>query len=252
MNRKAAINLLLVCATLWVVWSIVTSRPRSAEDDPFIWKATHGRGDFREYSWAHDNTAVGSFSVVMDPSNAYGTMVYRGVITGSQLDSHRLYPLVELSPCISGAYRSSFRVWADLPPAERRGWISFATYTNADKWLDLFGVNLGTVDGEDRLVLFHVPRMGMGAYITDQAKPFPMRKWVQVDVDVDTNGIRLFQDGVQVAHADKDWGPGGVKLYAAHWGLYAEGKNREGVIMNDQITIVSRSQRQRDIMVKKL
>jgi hypothetical protein len=55
-----------------------------------------------------------------------------------------------------------------------------------------------------------------------------------------------------VAHAEKEWGPGGVKLCAAHWGMYADGKNREGVIMNDRISIVSRSQRQGDITVKKL
>ena len=252
MTRKAVVNLLLVCASLWVVWSIVTSRPRSAAEDPFTWKATHNRGDFREYSWAHETTTSGTFSVVLDPIGASGDMVYRGVITGSSADSHRLYPLVEFSPCIRGPYRSSFLVWADFPPLERRGWVSFATYTNTDKWLDLFGVNLGFVDGEERLVLFHTPRMGQGVYVTDRKVAFPLKTWVTVDVEVDNAGIRLYQDGVLVVHAEKEWGPGGVKLCAAHWGLYAEGKNREGVIMNDRISIVSRSQRQGDITVKKL
>lgn len=252
MNKKSIVTLLLACATLWVVWSVVTDRPRSAADDPFTWKATHGKGDFREYSWAHDSTANGSHGVVMDPTGQAGGMVYRGVITGPREDSHRLYPLVEFSPCIRGPYRSSFHVWADLPPEKERGWVSFATYTNADKWLDLFGVNLGTVDGEDRLVLFHTPRMGQGVYITDRKVPFPLKTWVLVEVEVDDSGIRLFQDGIQVAHAEKEWGPGGVKLCAAHWGLYAEGKNREGVVMNGRISVVSRSQRQGAITVKKL
>jgi hypothetical protein len=94
--------------------------------------------------------------------------------------------------------------------------------------------------------------MGQGVYVTDREVAFPLKTWVTVEVEVDEAGIRLYQDGVLVAHAEKEWGPGGVKLCAAHWGMYAEGKNREGVIMNDRISIVSRSQRQGDITVKKL
>jgi len=251
-SLRTFINLVLSGLAVWVLWSMVTGAPRTAANDPFVWRASHNRGDFREYSWSHSSTAQGTFGVVMDPTDDSGGMVYRGVITGARPDSHRLYPLVEFSPCIRGGYRSSFRVWADFPPAEGRGWVSFATYANGDKWQDLFGVNLGSVDGQDRLVLFHVPRMGKGDSVVDKAVPFPLRRWVQVDVDVDETGIRLFQDGIQIAHAEKAWGPDGVRLCAAHWGLYAEGKNRQGVIMNDRISIVARNQRQGDIMVKKL
>jgi len=47
----------------------------------------------------------------------------------------------------------------------------------------------------------------------------------------------LFQDERLVAEAPKNWGPEGVGLCEAHWGLYGEGKNRSGLLLNDDITV---------------
>ena len=63
-----------------------------------------------------------------------------------------------------------------------RGWISLATYSNVKNWQDLFGVNLGAEDGQTVLVLFHVPKFGQGRFERRTHIPFPMKKWVRIEV----------------------------------------------------------------------
>lgn len=207
-----------------------------------VWQARHEGGDLEEYSWWRvEGSPTGAVQVVPDPTGRGRGFVLKAEIEGASppgADSHRLYPVLLLSEGYRGAYRSSFRVWADVPPGPERGWFSFATYSNKRDWKDLFGVNLGFEQGEDRLVLFHVPEFGKGDYHKISIVPFPLRRWVTVEVRVDEGGILLFQDGRLIAEAAKAWGPEGVGLWEAHWGLYAQGKNRRGVVLNDDVSLV--------------
>lgn len=204
------------------------------------WQARHESGNLEEYSWWHpENNPYGRFQVVPDPAGTGRGYVFKGEIVAavpSGGDSHRLYPML-LMPCYRGAYSSRFLVWADIPTNQDRGWYSFATYSNTKDWGDLFGVNLAREEGEDRLVLFHTPSMGKGEFTRLSRIPFPMRKWVKIEVRVDQNGIMLSQDDRLIAEAKKEWGAEGVGLCEAHWGMYAQGKNSSGVVLNDDIAV---------------
>ncbi len=213
----------------------------STRSERLYWQARHETGNLEEYSWWREGgVPTGTLRIIPDPTDSGRGSVLSGEITAVSPPgggSHRLYPALLLPECYRGSYRSSFSVWADLPPSTERGWFSFATYSNKLEWKDLFGVNLGFEQGEDRLVLFHVPVFGKGVYKRISAIPFPLRQWVKIDVQVGPGGILLLQDGRPVAEAEKEWGPGGVGLCEAHWGAYGEGKNRRGLILNDDISI---------------
>lgn len=206
------------------------------------WQARHETGDLEEYSWwRSEGVTTGTLTVVPDPTGSGHGPVLRGEITTASPgggDSHRIYPALLLPECYRGAYTSTFEVWADLPPAAERGWISFATYTNRKDWQDLFGVNLGHEQGMDTLDLAHVPVIGTGSFTRISRIPFPMRQWVTIQVRVDTGGIMLLQDDRLVAEAKKSWGAEGPGLCEAHWGLYGQGKNKSGVLLNDNLSIV--------------
>jgi len=205
------------------------------------WQANHETGNLEEYSWWHPQmSSNGSFDVVPDPTASGHGYVYRGEVTSATPkggDSHRLYPVLLLPECYRGSYSSTFSVWADIPPKVERGWFSFATYTNRGNWQDLFGVNLGHEQGEDRLILFHVPVVGKGDFTRISSIPFPLRQWVKVEVRVDKGGIMLFQDERLVAEAKKLWGAEGPGLCEAHWGMYAQDYNRRGLFLNDDISV---------------
>ena len=205
------------------------------------WQAHHETGNLEEYSWWHiEGFPAGKLTVIPDPTGSGRGSVLRGEIIAANPpggDSHRLYPALLLPECYRGGYRSTFHVWADFPSSTQRGWFSFATYSNKQDWKDLFGVNLGFEQGEDRLVLFHVPVFSKGTYTRISSIPFPMRQWVKVEVKVDNSGIMLFQDDRLIAEAIKDWGADGVGLCESHWGLYGQDKNRSGVLLNDDITV---------------
>ena len=205
------------------------------------WQAHHETGNLQEYSWWQAAGApTGELRVVPDPTGSGRGFVLRGEITAPGPfggESHRFYPCLLLPECYRGGYRSSFLLWADLPPAAERGWFSFATYSSKKEWKDLFGVNLGFEQGVDCLVLFHVPSFGKGAFTRVSRIPFPMRRWVKVEVRVDDGGILLFQDDLLIAEAKKDWGGEGAGLCEAHWGLYGEGRNLRGTVLNDEVTV---------------
>lgn len=206
----------------------------------FQWYAHHESGDFNEYYWRHPDTSCGWLMAVPDPTGSG-----RGYVSESQIFCsagekavHRLYPTLNLEKCLYGSYTSSFEVWLSAPPASQRGWISLATYSNAKNWQDLFGVNLGTEEGQTVLVLFHVPTFGQGRFKRHTRLAFPMKRWVRIDVVVSAGeGIRVFQNGTLVLQADKNWGPAGPSLCEAHWGLYAEGKTDFGHLLNDNIDL---------------
>jgi hypothetical protein len=145
------------------------SVPSIGIKDTLYWQACHETGDLEEYSWWHiEGVPTGTLKIIPDPTGSGRGSVLRGEITAAALpggDSHRIYPALLLPECYHGGYRSSFKVWADLPPSSERGWISFATYSNKKDWKDLFGINLGFEQGEDRLVLFHVPVFSKGTYL---------------------------------------------------------------------------------------
>lgn len=212
----------------------------TSETAPY-WQARHETGNLEEYSWWHiEGVPTGTLKVIPDPTGSGRGSVLRGEITAASPpggDSHRIYPALLLPECYRGGYHSTFNVWADFPPSTQRGWFSFATYSNKKDWKDLFGVNIGFEQGEDRLVLFHVPVFSKGTFTRISSIPFPMRRWVKVDVKVDSSGIMLFQDERLIAEAQKDWGAEGVGLCEAHWGLYGQDKNRSGVLLNDDITV---------------
>ncbi len=218
---------------------IQTAAPARSER-PY-WQARHETGNLEEYSWWREGgVPTGALNIIPDPTGSGRGSVLSGEITSVSPpggDSHRLYPALLLPECYRGSYRSSFMVWADIPPSPERGWFSFATYSNKMDWKDLFGVNLGFEQGENRLVLFHVPVFSKGIYKRISGVPFPMRQWVKIDVQVSPGGILLLQDDRLIAEAEKEWGPGGVGLCEAHWGTYGEGKNRRGLILNDDISI---------------
>jgi hypothetical protein len=205
------------------------------------WQARHETGDLEEYSWWPEKAvSTGIMKVMPDPTGSGRGNVLSGEITAASPpggDSHRLYPVLLLPECYRGAYRSRFEVRADLPPTTEQGWYSFATYTNKQNWQDLFGVNLGVEKGENRLILFHVPVVGKGTYTKISSIPFPLRQWVTLEVQVDNSGILLYQDDHLIAEAVKQWGPEGVGLCEAHWGMYGQGKNRRGTILNGSINI---------------
>jgi hypothetical protein len=223
---------------------IKNPQPRVAEmplPTPF-WQAMHETGNLEEYSWwKTEGVPSGTLNVVPDPTGSEHGFVLRSEITRSSPppgDSHRLYPVIMLQKCYRGGYTSTFSVWADLPPySSERGWISFATYSNQSGWKDLFGINLGREDGQDRLVLFHVPEFGKGDFTRFSSIPFPMKQWVVITVKVDNTGIMLFQNDRLVAEAKKKWGADGVSLCEAHWGLYGQGKTAGGILLNDDLSI---------------
>jgi hypothetical protein len=257
--RYALLGFVAVAA-VFVIRDIACSLPRAKHDDsghppaaesisvpstgakgtPY-WQARHETGDLEEYSWWHiEGVPTGTLKVIPDPTGSGRGSVLRGEITSAAPpggDSHRIYPALLLPECYRGGYRSSFLVWADLPSPAQRGWISFATYSHKKEWKDLFGVNLGFEQGEDRLVLFHVPVFSKGTFTRISSIPFPMRQWVKVEVTVDDSGIMLFQDDRLIAEAKKEWGAEGVGLCEAHWGLYGQDKNRSGLLLNDDITV---------------
>lgn len=208
----------------------------------FAWSAHHESGDFSEYFWRHTDTTCGWLVAVPDPTGSG-----RGYVSESQIycalgkgQVHRLYPTLNLERCLYGSYYSSFDVWLSAPPTAERGWISLATYTNVKNWKDLFAVNLGTEAAQVALVLFHVPKFGQSRFQRRAQIPFPMKQWVRVEVAVDANGvIHVFQDGVPVLRARKDWGPAGPSICEAHWGLYAEGSTDFAHLLNDNILLRS-------------
>jgi hypothetical protein len=208
----------------------------------FQWVASHESADFSEYFWRHPDTTCGWLVVVPDPTGSGRGYVSESQIfcSAGQKGIHRLYPTLNLEKCLYGSYYSSFDVWLSAPPAQERGWVSLATYTNVKNWQDLFGVNLDTEDGQPVLVLFHVPKFGQGRFKREARLAFPMKQWVRIDVVVDTRkGIRVFQDGTLVMRAAKDWGPAGPSICEAHWGLYAQGKTDFAHLLNDNITLRS-------------
>ena len=207
----------------------------------FYWKADHENGSLEEYSWWKTETVpTGTLKVITDPTGAGRGYVLSGEVTSGAIpanESHRLYPALMLPDCYRGPYSSVFHVWSDLPLDKEHGWFSFATYTNRKEWQDLFGVNLGEENGESRLILFHVPVVGKGDFTRISPIPFPMKQWVKIEVSVDSSGIMLLQDDRLVAEAKKTWGREGPGLCEAHWGMYAQGKNSSGVILNDDVSI---------------
>lgn len=86
-------------------------------------------------------------------------------------------------------------------------------------------------------MLFHVPEFGKGDFTRYATIPFPMKEWVTITVKVDRTGIMLLQNDRLVAEAKKNWGPDGVSLCEAHWGLYSQGKTARGILLNDNISI---------------
>ena len=208
----------------------------------FEWVAHHERNDFSDYFWRHADTACGWLAVVTDPTGSG-----RGYVSESQIycalgsdKVHRLYPTLNLEQCLYGSFYSSFDVWLSAPPTDQRGWISLATYSNVKNWKDLFGINLGAEAGQTVLVLFHVPKFGQGRFERRTRVAFPMKRWVRIEVFVDTQGvIRVFQDGAPVLQALKDWGSDGPAICEAHWGLYAEGTTDFAHLLNDDIILRS-------------
>ena len=206
----------------------------------YRWHAHHESGDFKEYFWRHPDSSCGWLMVVPDPTGSG-----RGYVAESQIFCsagekavHRLYPTLNLEKCLYGSYSSSFDVWLSLRLAVHRGWISLATYSNVKNWQDLFGVNLGTENGQPVLVLFHVPTFGQGRFKRHARLSFPMKRWVRIRVEVSAReGIRVFQDGTLVLQSKKDWGPAGPSVCEAHWGLYAEGITDFGHLLNDNIDV---------------
>lgn len=216
--------------------------PQLMSKPTFEWYADHEYASFREYSWRHNNTECGNLKILSDPTRSGRGYVYQGqvVCSASNSQNHRLYPTLNLEHCIKGPFKSTFWLWVDLPSGALRGWVSFATYTNVKNWKDLFGVNLGTKNGLAHLVIFHVPEFGKGEFIRENLIGFPMKKWVRVDVSVETDGqIKVYQDKYLVASAVKDWGSDGPAICEAHWGLYAEGKTDKALLLNDDISIIS-------------
>jgi len=206
----------------------------------FQWVANHERGDFGEYFWRHADTSCGWLVVKPDPtSSGHGYVSESQIFCSSgQKGAHRLYPTLNLEKCLYGSYYSSFYVWLSAPPAQERGWVSLATYTNLKNWQDLFGVNLGTADGQLQLVLFHVPTFGQGQFKRPTRLAFPMKQWVRIEVVVSEQGtISVFQDEKLALQAVKDWGPAGPAICEAHWGLYAEGKTDFAHLLNDDIVL---------------
>ena len=208
----------------------------------FEWVAHHESNDFSDYFWRHANTACGWLTVVADPTGSG-----RGYVSESQIycalgkgQVHRLYPTLNLEQCLYGSFYSAFDVWLSAPPTDERGWISLATYSNVKNWKDLFGINLGVEAGQTVLVLFHVPKFGQGRFERRTRVPFPMKRWIRIEVIVDAQGvIRVFQDGAPVLQALKDWGPAGPAICEAHWGLYSEGNTDFAHLLNDNIFLRS-------------
>ena len=240
---------LLIAALLYILLTPATAgageldRFRNPNDRTgLLWLAHHESGDFSEYSWRHPDTSCGWLVVVPDP-----TASGRGHVSESQIycspganGVHRLYPTLNLEKCLYGSYYSAFDVWLSAPPAAERGWISLATYSSEKNWQDLFGVNLGTEDGQNVLVLFHVPTFGQGRFKRKARLAFPMKKWVKIEVMVTAgDGIRVFQDETLVLQAARDWGASGPAICEAHWGLYAQGKTDFAHLLNDDIILKS-------------
>jgi len=130
-------------------------------------------------------------------------------------------------------------VWVDIPEIKDFGWISLATYTNNENWQDLFGLNLISENGKIKLIIFHVPIFGKGKYETVNNLTFPLKKWVHISLDVNSDGIRVHQDGKLVIKATKFWGNKGPAICESHWGLYADAKTNEVLILNDDIFLIS-------------
>ena len=180
--------------------------------------------------------------VVPDPTSSGRGDVAESQILCAQENGkvHRLYPTLNLEKCLYGSYYSAFDVWLSAPPVAEPAWISLATYTNVKNWQDLFGVNLGSKDGQIELVLFHVPKFGQGRFERKARIGFPMKQWVKIEVMVDEKqGIRVFQDQKLVLQAKKKLGPAGPAICEAHWGLYAHGDIDFAHLLNDYILLRS-------------
>lgn len=237
-----------------VTFLIITSHSHANECEthstPFIkdkynhmWCAKHETEKFDEYSWKHQNTICSRSDIVEDPTASGRGHVYRGQIFCSSIESsienHRIYPTLNLKECLYGPYKSSFMVWADIDDINDFGWISLATYTNKKNWQDLFGLNLVSDNGIVKLIIFHVPIFGKSKYEKVSDLGFPLKKWVHLALDVDRDGIRVYQDGKLVIKARKRWGNKGPAVCESHWGLYADAKTNKVLILNDDIFLIS-------------
>ena len=239
------INIAMLLMTLWP--AVAVADPLERFRDPnyrpgFQWYAHHESGDFSQYFWRHPDSTCGWLVVVPDPtSSGRGYVAESQVLCAQEKGTvHRLYPTLNLEKCLYGSYYSAFDVWLSAPPVAEPAWISLATYTNVKNWQDLFGVNLGSKDGQIELVLFHVPKFGQGRFERKARIGFPMKQWVNIEVMVDEiQGIRVFQDQKLVLQAKKKWGPAGPAICEAHWGLYAHGDVDFAHLLNDDILLRS-------------
>jgi hypothetical protein len=240
------IFLILLAVLPWISFENASSKPTALDQKHILpekktWTANHEIGGFDEYSWKHPDNSCGYQVIVNDPTKRNSGKVLKTVVKCNQpksSDKHRLYPTLNFNQCYSGSFQSTFLAWVDLPPTKKRGWVSLATYSNVKNWLDLFGINLEPTDKGDRLILFHVPKLGQDSFVRESYIEFPMKEWVEIKVNVNSFGlVQLYQNGILIGSALKDFGANGPAICEAHWGFYGKGNTQRGMILNDDITI---------------
>lgn len=157
--------------------------------------------------------------------------------------NHRGYPTVQLWRLPGGSFATpaviDMWVWADVT-MKRGQWVSLATLSAdaSDLWTRVVTVNL---DPGGWINVFHVPDHGAHVPQIETHRPFPMRRWVHLEITIDFDrrhgSISVLQDGELVARARANGGHG--RLEQAHFGMYAIPSLTAGKVCNDDLKITA-------------
>lgn len=178
-----------------------------------------------------------------------GLFAHKGWVTAAnppnswgRNNNHRGYPTIQLYKLPGGAFQTpaniEFWVWLDMELSKGQ-WFSFATldHTTSNQW-DPVLVNLSD---EGFIHLMHVPtnQKSEWSFQTSTIK-FPMKRWVKLSVtlhfDKNDGYAEVYQDGQLVSRAPVRRGNG--MFTQAHFGLYAPPSVTNGVVFNDDLTII--------------
>jgi hypothetical protein len=203
-----------------------------------VWESGFENG-LEGFTHSFDNTSTARFDIVPDPSGRGKGNVYQGIITGqaaSEDGKHRPYPGRSF-PLLKGAFSTTFEIWLDPNVApksvEYPSFISvLSVFDRAEPiWNLSVMVDILGSAGRYRLAL------NQSEVFETRPVTLPTGQWVEVRVDVDRNGVTLYQDGRLVARGKLD---GELRLEAAHWGLYALGVT-QARLLNDNMKVWSYS-----------
>jgi hypothetical protein len=177
-----------------------------------------------------------------------GDHAYKGWITEPSSESHRPYPVIHID--FSTPIVNTFMVYleADYDSMADTDWIHFGTWGTEAYWA------LHTMSVRNRLLNFAHTEPFAGEYIgpTPQAD-FPRGEWVRLTVYIHYEGntgfVQVWQDGVAMLRAEIPLLADNptTRIERAHWGMYSNAANGQGLQYNDDIALWTLSEPLEDL-----